>query len=61
MRWPATALIVATLATALAAEPALFRVKWKFRAAGAILSTPAVRDGRVYCATSDSGLLHALS
>jgi hypothetical protein len=64
MRWPATALIVGSLATALAAEPALFRgnarhdgiyaaagvpvlhgVKWKLRAAGAIVSTPAVSGG----------------
>jgi eukaryotic-like serine/threonine-protein kinase len=72
VRWPATALIVATLATALAAEPVLFRsnarhdgiylaagvpvlhgVKWKFRAAGAIVSTPAVSGGTVYFGSSD--------
>jgi outer membrane protein assembly factor BamB len=63
---------VGTLATALAAEPVLFRnnarhdgiyagagvpvlhrVKWKFRAAGAIVSTPAVSGGMVYFGSSD--------
>src|SRR5882762_6725456 len=69
----ATALIVGTLATALAAEPALFRgnarhdgnydaagvpvlhgVKWKFRAAAPIVSTPAVSGGTVYFGSSDT-------
>jgi eukaryotic-like serine/threonine-protein kinase len=69
----AIALIVGTLATALAAEPALFRgnarhdgnydaagvpvlhgVKWKFRAAAAIVSTPAASGGTVYFGSSDA-------
>jgi len=73
MKGSATALIVGTLATALAAEPALFRanarhdgnydaagvpvlhgVKWKFRAAAAIVSTPAVSGGTVYFGSSDT-------
>src|SRR5712671_1326163 len=75
MKGSATALIVGTLATALAAEPALFRanarhdgnydaagvpvlhgVKWKFRAAGPIVSTPAVSGGTVYFGSSDTQL-----
>jgi len=72
MRWPAAALILPLLGSALAAEPAMFRadaqhsgvypgggvpvlhgVKWKFRTAGFVLSTPVVADGTVYFGSSD--------
>jgi outer membrane protein assembly factor BamB len=36
-------------------------LRWSFSNKGSwVISSPAVRDGRVYFATSDSGLLHAL-
>jgi outer membrane protein assembly factor BamB len=72
VRWPATALSLGILATAVAAEPAMFRadarhdgtydgtgvpvlhgVKWKFRAGGPIISSPAVSGGVIYFGSSD--------
>ena len=75
MKWPASALIVGTVATAIAPSPVMFRadarhggiydaagvaglhgVKWTFRTGGAVISTPAVADGRVYFGSFDSNV-----
>ena len=75
MKWPASALIVGTVATAIAPSPVMFRadarhggiydaagvaglhgVIWTFRTGGAVISTPAVADGRVYFGSFDSNV-----